>query len=172
MSPLPLLTIKGLGVTYRGASGPALSDVSLTLEEKRRLAIIGESGSGKSTLARCIAGLLPSGARTTGELIWNDAKVRTKHGSFPAPGRDIAYVFQDPGASLNPVLTIGEQVSEAAIRHLGLTRRQALNHARDLLAGVQLTHAEALLSPTRIRFPEVSGNELPSPLPFPLTPKS
>ncbi len=146
MSPLPLLTIKGLGVTYRGASGPALSDVSLTLEEKRRLAIIGESGSGKSTLARCIAGLLPSGARTTGELIWNDAKVRTKHGSFPAPGRDIAYVFQDPGASLNPVLTIGEQVSEAAIRHLGLTRRQALNHARDLLAGVQLTHTEALLS--------------------------
>lgn len=146
MSPLPLLTIKELGVTYHDASGPALSDVSLNVDEKRRLAIIGESGSGKSTLARCIAGLLPAGARRTGELIWNDVDGCKSHGSFPAPGRDIAYVFQDPSASLNPVLTIGEQVSEAAIRHLGLTRRQALNRALDLLTEVQLPHADTLLS--------------------------
>ena len=65
---------------------------------------------------------------------------------FPTPGRDIAYVFQDPSASLNPVLTIGEQVAEAALRHLGLTRKQARAHACDLLAEVQLPNPDSLLS--------------------------
>ena len=146
MSSVRLLEIEGLSVTYHGAAQPSLRDLSLQLQEKQRLAIIGESGSGKSTLARCIAGLLPRGATTEGQIIWNGDRNKSGHTLFPTPGRDIAYVFQDPSASLNPVLTIGEQVAEAAVRHLGLTRKQARAHARDLLTEVQLPNPDALLS--------------------------
>ena len=146
MSLAPLLTIEGLSVTYHGAAQPSLRNVSLQLQEKQRLAIIGESGSGKSTLARCIAGLLPRGAKTEGQLIWNGHPDKSHQARFPTPGRDIAYIFQDPSASLNPVLTIGEQVAEAAIRHLRLTRKQARAHARDLLTEVQLPNPDVLLS--------------------------
>lgn len=146
MSRAPLLNIEGLSVTYARAAQPSLGEVSLQLQEKQRLAIIGESGSGKSTLARCIAGLLPPGARTEGHFIWNGKQDKSSQSLFPAPGRDIGYVFQDPSASLNPVLTIGEQVAEAAVRHLGFTRAQARAHAQDLLAEVQLPNPDALLS--------------------------
>ncbi|MDQ1195172.1 ABC transporter ATP-binding protein [Agrobacterium sp. SORGH_AS 787] len=146
MSLAPLLKVEGLSVTYHGATRPSLRDVSLQLQEKQRLAIIGESGSGKSTLARTIAGILPRGARTEGQIVWNGDREKSSNPQFPTRGRDIAYVFQDPSASLNPVLTIGEQVAEAAIRHLRLTRKQAYTHARDLLAEVQLPNPDALLS--------------------------
>jgi peptide/nickel transport system ATP-binding protein len=141
MTQNPICDILDLGVTYAGATSPALQNVSLSIAANRRLAIIGESGSGKSTLARTLAHLLSPGAQSSGNIIWH---LET---GIPAPlaGRDIGYVFQDPGASLNPVLTIGEQVAEGAVRHLGLSWKQGLAHARDLLDEVQLPHPSSLL---------------------------
>lgn len=139
-----LCEIDGLNVTYLGARRPALMDLSLSLMAKRRLAIIGESGSGKSTLARALAGLLPKGATSSGTVGWNI----TSNGNPALPplaGRDIGFIFQDPGVSLNPVLTVGEQVAEGAVRHLGLSWKQAMRHASDLLAQVQLPHPPSLL---------------------------
>lgn len=133
-----LARIADLTVTYRRAAAPALSGVSLDIEAGEILAIIGESGSGKSTLARTIAGLLPERTEVAGTLRWPGLE------GAPRAGRDIGYVFQDPGSSLNPVLTIGEQVGEGARRHLGLSRRAADAEAIRLLARVHLPEPERI----------------------------
>ncbi len=95
----PRLSIRDLSVHYAGT--PALDGVSLDLAAGERLAIIGESGSGKSTLALAIAGLLPPTAVASGTLTWPEL------GRAPVGGADSGYVFQDPGASLDPVMRIG-----------------------------------------------------------------
>ena len=154
MTTSPVLCrIDKLTVTYAASSEPALKGIDLSIHAKRRLAIIGESGSGKSTLAKAMAKLLPRGARTSGQIHWHREGGET---NFPVAGRDIACVFQDPSASLNPVLTIGEQVAEAAVQHLGLSWTQARALARDMLGHVQLPNPSTLLS----AFPhELSGGQ-------------
>ena len=131
---MTLLAIESLSVSYGGA--PALSGVSLTLAAGQRLAVIGESGSGKSTLAMALCGLLPQSARLTGRI------------AFARPlalGRDIGVVFQDPGGSLNPVLTIGEQIAEVSVVHRGTSWSAARAQAARLLDRMGIARpAEAL----------------------------
>ncbi len=136
-----LAKIEKLSVAYRadGRTGPALSDLDIEIFSGERLAVIGESGSGKSTLALALSGLLPDNAMQTGSIAWPGL------GHAPQPGRDIGFVFQDPGASLNPVLTVGEQVAEVAQRHLDLGWPRAFARALDLLARVRLPQPEAAL---------------------------
>ena len=129
MSP-PFCSVRNLSVRY--GLEAALKSVDLDIVRGERLAIIGESGSGKSTLARTLAGLLAERARIEGEITWPAL------GQAPLPGRDFGFVFQDPGTSLNPVLTIGEQVAEVARRHLRLDWRQAYVHAEGLLDRVRI----------------------------------
>ncbi|MGO7637530.1 ABC transporter ATP-binding protein [Rhizobium leguminosarum] len=127
------LSLRQLSVTYGGSSGAAALDhIDLDIVAGERLAIIGESGSGKSTLARALAGLLPEGTKVGGEILWPGL------GYPPRPGRDFGFVFQDPGSSLNPVLTIGEQIAEGARRHLGLSWKQAYARAEELLERVRI----------------------------------
>lgn len=134
-----LATVTDLTVAFRqGDRGvTALDGVNLIINVGERLAIIGESGSGKSTLALALAGLLPASAEQTGTIDWPSR--------LPRPGRDIGMVFQDPSSSLDPVLTIGEQIAEGAVAHLGLNWHAARLGARDLLARVQLPDPESLL---------------------------
>lgn len=144
MSGNALCRIDDLSVRYAAADAPALRKASLTIRQGQRLAIIGESGSGKSTLGKAIAGLLPARAQVSGDISWSrDSGLFTGR---PMPGRDIGTIFQDTGATLNPVLTIGEQVAEGAVRHLGLSWRQGRDLARDLLERVRLPHPSHLLS--------------------------
>jgi peptide/nickel transport system ATP-binding protein len=140
----PLLAIRDLSVRYNGAGPPkALDRVSLDLARGEKLAVIGESGSGKSTLALAIAGLLPPTAVIDGQIGWPGfAKPR----SFaPHSGRDIGFVFQDPAASLDPVLTVGEQVAEVARAHCGLGWPGAFKLAAELFARVKLPDPDHML---------------------------
>jgi peptide/nickel transport system ATP-binding protein len=135
---LPLASCRGLSVRYPGATGPALAEVSLDLRAGEKLAVVGESGSGKSTLARALAGLLPAGSRLSGEIRWT--------GAPPRPGRDIGYVFQDPGGSLNPLLSIGAHLVEVLRANLRLSRAEARGRAAALLARVRIPDPERALA--------------------------
>ncbi|OWV80880.1 ABC transporter ATP-binding protein [Rhizobium sp. R634] len=125
-------SLRRLSVTYGRNRAAALDRIDLDIKTGERLAIVGESGSGKSTLARALAGLLPEGAKVGGEMFWPAL------GHLPRPGRDFGFVLQDPGVSLNPVLTLGEQIAEGARRHLSLGWKQAYSRAEELLQRVRM----------------------------------
>lgn len=135
------LAIRGLGVTYRRDAEEitALTGVDLDLEDGERLAIIGESGSGKSTLARAICGLLPAGTQIVGSIDWPSLR------RAPVNGRDVGYVFQDPSASLDPVMTIGKQIAEVARTHRGATWQQSFALAEELAGRVRLPDPASIL---------------------------
>ncbi|TGR23472.1 ABC transporter ATP-binding protein [Mesorhizobium sp. M8A.F.Ca.ET.202.01.1.1] len=128
----------------------------MDLHAGERLAIIGESGSGKSTLALAIAGLLPLSSKIEGSIEWfslptldaverRTPKSHSGQNLAPLLGRDIGFVFQDPSASLHPVMTIGKQIAEVARTHLGLTWQQAYAKARTLLERVRLPDPDSAL---------------------------
>lgn len=137
---MPLFTVRGLGVRYinDGREIEALAGVDLDLVAGTRLAIIGESGSGKSTLARAIANLLPPAARVEGSIDW-PAPGRAAH-----DGRDIGFIFQDPASSLDPVMTVGDQVAEVAHVNLDMRWPAARRLAVDLLDRVRLPDPPAV----------------------------
>ncbi|MGX9573327.1 ABC transporter ATP-binding protein [Mesorhizobium sp. f-mel] len=164
-----LLSIRDLTVSYRrdGAEVAALKHVNLDVAAGERLAIIGESGSGKSTLALAIAGLLPASSRIDGCLDWflpsspsvgakappseggvkerQPSEFITRSTHTPLGGRDIGFVFQDPSASLDPVMSVGEQIAEVAHTHLRLTWPQSYAWAKTLLERVRLSDPDAAL---------------------------
>lgn len=128
----PLLSIDDLSITYSGGDAAAIRNVSFDVLTGECLAVIGESGSGKSTLALAIAGLLPASARKTGHVKWPGI------GRTALGGRDIGFVFQDPAASLDPVMSVGRQIAEVVRTHLDLGWHEARHRATELLARVKL----------------------------------
>jgi peptide/nickel transport system ATP-binding protein len=138
---MSLLAVANLTVSYwrDGRAATALAGVGLDIAAGERLAVIGESGSGKSTLALAVAGLLPPQAQVSGRILWPALDAP------PIPGKDFGFVFQDPSASLDPVLTIGEQVAEVVHTHLGLGWKACLRHAAELLDQVKLPDPATLL---------------------------
>ena len=152
MSEAPnLLDVQGLTVVFsRGDRiAHAVNDVSYTVRQGETLGIVGESGSGKSVHALAMLGLVPAppGRVVAGQVLFGG---RDLLALSPAELRDvrggqIGFVFQDPGTALNPVLTIGRQIAEPLRRHRGLTRRQALARAEELLALVGIPHPRARL---------------------------
>ena len=123
MSAAPLLKVQDLGVTFRssGKETMASANVSFELRQGEVLAVVGESGSGKSVSALALTRLLPGEptCTITGKA-WLDGRdllALDETEISKVRGKEIAYVFQDPGTSLNPVYTIGFQIGEAVRIH-------------------------------------------------------
>ena len=124
-SPSPyMLHIRDLNISfrrYRAEPLHAVKNFTLDLQQGESLAIVGESGSGKSTVALALARLLPEPpARITASalnLLGHDILSMTEHQLRSVRGKDIAYIFQEPSTSLNPVLTIRTQIAESLRLH-------------------------------------------------------
>jgi peptide/nickel transport system ATP-binding protein len=158
-----LLTIRDLRVVFRlgkvdGVTqrvqavgrdeGAAPGGVSFDLPENSTLALVGESGSGKSVTAMSILNLLPDNAERQGAITFQgrDMLAASVQDLQRLRGKDIACVFQDPLTSLNPVFSIGDQICEPLIKHLGLGRRTALERAEALLVEVGLPEPKRRLA--------------------------
>ncbi|RWG87974.1 ABC transporter ATP-binding protein [Mesorhizobium sp.] len=138
---MALLDIQNLVVEFQTASGPfrAVDGVSLHVDEREVLAIVGESGSGKSVSMLAVMGLLPWTATVTADRMSFGGRDLLK--ISPAErrkiiGKDIAMIFQEPIASLNPCFTVGFQIEEVLRFHLGMDRAQRRARAIELLKQV------------------------------------
>ena len=139
-----LLSIQDLKVGFRlGERGAvtlakAVDGVSFDIPDNTTLALVGESGSGKSVTAMSILNLLPDNAQREGRILYqgNDLLQATLAQLQSLRGKEIACVFQDPMTSLNPVFTVGAQLAEPLVRHLGMSWRAATQQSEGLLAEV------------------------------------
>ncbi len=138
---MALLEIENLVVEFQTASGPfrAVDGVSLKVHEGEVLAIVGESGSGKSVSMLAAMGLLPWTAKVTADKLAFNGRDLLK---MPASdrrkivGKDIAMIFQEPIASLNPCFTVGFQIEEVLRIHMGLDRAARRKRAIELFESV------------------------------------
>ncbi|MEW8977420.1 MAG: ABC transporter ATP-binding protein [Symbiobacterium sp.] len=145
----PILTIEGLRTTFTTYAGEvqAVRDVNLTVREGECLAVVGESGSGKSVTMLAVMRLLASNARTEGKAIFGGVDLISlpEREMRKIRGKDIAMVFQDPMTGLNPTLTIGLQMREGMMQHLGLSRAEADKRSIELLSLVGVPAPERRL---------------------------
>jgi len=143
-----LLEIKGIETQFKTPDGyvHAVNGVSFDLKEGETLGVVGESGCGKSVTMLSALRLIPSppGKTVAGEALFagKDLLKMTNEEIRHVRGGQIAMVFQDPMTSLNPVLTIGKQIEEPLMLHLGMTKQQAQNRAAELLAMVGIPNAK------------------------------
>ena len=134
-----ILEVKDLKVSFRTQAGTlkAVRDISFDLERGKTLAIVGESGSGKSVTAKAIQGILAGNTIIEGGEIFFDGKdlLKISEEEFHhIRGDKIAMIFQDPLSSLNPIVKIGKQITEATLLKSKLNRREAKDEFKTLLA--------------------------------------
>lgn len=139
--PDPVLSVRGLRTDFVTALGAvhAVRDVSFDLRKGQRLAIVGESGSGKSAMAMSLMGLVPPPGRVVGGSVKLNGKEIVgldDAGISKVRGRDIALIFQDPMAALDPLKTIGSQFVETIRVHQDVSVKVARRMACELLGEV------------------------------------
>lgn len=134
-----LLEIESLAIAFPGPSGPTygVRDVTMNVARKERLGVVGESGSGKSLTALASLGLVhPPGRIVRGAIRWQGRDVLDPKVARAVRGREISMIFQDPMTSLNPLMSIGRQITEVLVKRLGMSSRAARERAVELLAMV------------------------------------
>jgi len=147
-----LLDIKGLETQFKTPDGivHAVNGVSFGLKEGETLGVVGESGCGKSVTMLSVLGLIasPPGKVVAGEALFfgQDLLKMPKEELRHIRGAQIAMIFQDPMTSLNPVLTIGRQIEDPLMIHVGMTKNQARERAAELLGMVGIPNAKDRLS--------------------------
>ena len=153
-----ILEVRDLNISFRTDSGTvnAIRGVNLDLYKGETIAIVGESGSGKSVTTKAIMGIMAGNGsidggsinytwtdENTGERITKDiCQLSEKEMQSEIRGRKIAMVFQDPMTSLNPTMTIGNQIMEPMIHHYNTPKEEAYKKAVELLQLVGITNAE------------------------------
>lgn len=141
MSNINILEIRNLAVEFKTDDGvvKAVKDISFKIPKGKTVGLVGESGSGKSITSLAIMRLISSpGKITSGEILFegqdllqiSEAKMRAIRGAR------ISMIFQEPMTSLNPVLTVADQITETLMLHQGMSKQQALDKALDLLIQV------------------------------------
>ena len=148
MADKPLLEVKDLVIHYETDDGvvKALNGVNIHIGVGETLGLVGETGAGKTTLAKGIMRLIPNppGKILGGEVIFEgqDLLKLSTNGMEAIRGRDISMIFQDPMTSLNPVLTVGEQIMEVIENHnTSLSRQEARKWAENMLERVGIPAA-------------------------------
>ena len=163
----PVLDVRNLRVEFPGVKQPVVDDLSFTLQRGQTLGIVGESGSGKSITSLAIMGLLPNPGRVTQGEIWFQKANHSDNSSdlesqsdqnravdlltlLPSQlssyrGKQIAIIFQEPMSSLNPVFTIGYQLTEAILQYQKIAPAEARRRAIHLLQEVKLIPSDARL---------------------------
>lgn len=143
---MSLLEIKNLSVAFDTSVGlfKAVDGIDIAVDAREVLAIVGESGSGKSVAMLATMGLLPASATVTADVMtFEGLDLLTMSASDKRKiiGKDIAMIFQEPVASLNPCFTVGFQMSEVLAKHLGLSGRAARQRSIELLELVGIRDA-------------------------------
>jgi len=145
----PLLSVRDLRVFLDTASGPLsiVDGVSFDIAAGQVFGLAGESGSGKTITALALLGLLPAGARTGGSAILDGRDLLTmgNRQRRRTRGREVAMVFQDPVSSLHPMLTIERQLTEHLRYQLGMSPKEAVERAVQLLTDVRIPNPKAAL---------------------------
>ena len=149
--PTPELLVKNLKVSFAASKKEliAVRGISYQLNQGEILALVGESGCGKTVSALSILRLIqePPGKIVSGEILFagKDLLKLKKKELQDLRGKDIAMIFQDPMTSLNPVLTIGEQIIETLLRHTSLSRKKAREKSFRLLEQVEIPSSKGKL---------------------------
>jgi len=142
----PLLDVSDLSVRFDTDDGSvhAVDRLGYTLAAGEVLGVVGESGCGKSVSALSLLGLLPPTATVTGEALFEGANVLnvSPRQLRRIRGKEISFVFQEPMTSLNPVFTVGKQISEVLRKHLELSSKQARKRTIELLKLVRIPAPE------------------------------
>lgn len=144
----PLLEIKGLKTHFSTDDGilQAVDGVDISINRGETLCVVGESGCGKTVTAMSILKLIamPPGRIAAGEIIFEgrDLVPLTSNQLDEIRAKEIGFIFQEPMTSLNPVLTVGEQIAESLRRHEAVTKKQALERTIEMLKLVQIPNAE------------------------------
>jgi oligopeptide transport system ATP-binding protein len=147
-----ILDVQGLETTFKTPDGVvhAVNGVTFGLAEGETLGVVGESGCGKSVTMLSILGLIssPPGKVVAGKALFSgqDLLKMSKEEIRHVRGAQIGMIFQDPMTSLNPVLTIGRQLEEPLMLHIGMTKSQARDRAAELLTMVGIPNAKDRLN--------------------------
>src|SRR4051812_27382655 len=149
---MPLLSVSDLSVTFRARDRGdvhAVDGLSFDVAPGATVGLVGESGCGKSVTSLALIGLLPKrGVEVTGSVKLDGTELLglPENALREIRGREISMVFQDPLSSLNPVISIGKQVTEVLERHRGMSGEQARDAATELLDRVGIPDPRARLS--------------------------
>ena len=145
---MALLEIKGLKTHFKTDDGwlHAVDGVDMNLDAGETLGVVGESGCGKSVTAKTVLKLIdmPPGKIVAGQVLWRGRDL------VPLPpeemqkirAKEIAIIFQEPMTSLNPVYTVGEQIAESVRLHEGMSKKDAMNRAVEMLQLVRIPTPE------------------------------
>jgi peptide/nickel transport system ATP-binding protein len=143
-----MLEIKGLKTHFKTDDGwlHAVDGVDMTLDAGETLCVVGESGCGKSVTAKTVMKLIdmPPGKIVAGQVLWQgrDLVPLSPQEMQAIRAKEIAIIFQEPMTSLNPVFTVGEQIAESLRLHEGLSRKDAMDRAVEMLRLVRISTPE------------------------------